>query len=142
MRIKIMSDAFDRTKSLQEIENVDWGEPEFHSSVIINCHRLRRIPIANFQIEDLRLMIGQNIGIEYLVPVAIEHLEKNPLASGDLFDGDLLHTIVKLDASFWEMNPIVRNKLRQIIVSANEKLSQVDETTAETICEITRSFSI
>jgi hypothetical protein len=30
-------------------------------------------------------MIGQSIGLPYLLPLALEHLRKDPLAEGDFF---------------------------------------------------------
>lgn len=43
-------------------------------------------------------MIGQSIGLKYLVPKALEHLQENPLAAGDFFEGDLLFALLKSDA--------------------------------------------
>jgi len=35
-------------------------------------------------------MIGQGIGLRFLLPRALEELQKNPFAEGDFFEGDLL----------------------------------------------------
>ena len=66
------------------------------------CYRLRKKPIGDFTIEELRIMIGQQIGILFLVPIALEIIEKNPLAEGDYYPGDLLASVTRLDASFWQ----------------------------------------
>ena len=52
-------------KSLQELEQSDWGEGKYGSYLVTTIHRLRRIPLGQFGIEDLRIMIGQNIGLQY-----------------------------------------------------------------------------
>jgi len=70
--------AFDRSKSLQELEGEDWGEPEFQSYVVTNAHRLWRVPLRDFTVEDLRIMIGQQLGLRYLIPIALENLRANP----------------------------------------------------------------
>ncbi len=71
---------FDRTKSLQELDGRDWSEPTYPSHLVNECLRLRRTPLCNFSIEDLRIMIGQNIGLAYLVPLALERLHDDPFA--------------------------------------------------------------
>jgi hypothetical protein len=52
---------FDRAKSLQELEGHDWGDPSYDSHLVTECHRLHRIPLCDFTVEDLRITIGQNI---------------------------------------------------------------------------------
>ena len=64
-------------KSLEELEASDWGEPTYDSYLVTTIHRLRRVPLRQFSVEDLRIMIGQDIGLQYLVPLALEHLRKN-----------------------------------------------------------------
>jgi hypothetical protein len=45
--------------------------------------------------EELRLAIGQQMSVRILVPVAIDRLEANPLASGDMYCGALLEHVLK-----------------------------------------------
>ena len=80
----------DKSKSLQEIEGDDWGEPEVDTHLVAICHRLRRKPIKDFGIEDIRIMVGQQIGLELLVPLAIEFLENDPFAEGDFYPGSAI----------------------------------------------------
>src|SRR6478672_1657976 len=77
-------------QTLDELEGVEWGPPTFDSSVVTNVHRLRHVPLKQYRLEDLRLMIGQQVGVDYLVPRALDHLEPHPLASGDFYPGDVL----------------------------------------------------
>jgi hypothetical protein len=56
----------------------------------------------DFTIEDLRIMIGQNLSLEFLVPVAIGHLEVDPLSEGDFYPGDLLKAVLSIDPAFWK----------------------------------------
>ena len=46
-------------------------------------------------VEDLRIMIGQEIGLDYLIPVAVAELEREPLAEGDYYPGDLLANVIR-----------------------------------------------
>jgi hypothetical protein len=111
---------FDKTKSLQELENEDWGKPNFNSRLVQECHRLRRIPLKDFKVEDLRILIGQNIGLNYLVPLAIEKLEQNPLAEGNYYSGDLLVNVLRVEPKFWSTFPTLTAKVIQITDEAFE----------------------
>lgn len=48
----------DRERLLQELQGVDWGEPDYPSHLVITCHRLHRTPLRDFEVVDLRMMIG------------------------------------------------------------------------------------
>src|ERR1700674_4972099 len=93
--------AFDRSKSLQQLGWQDWGEATYDSDLVTECHRLRRVPLRDFKAEDLRIMIGQHIGLELLVPLALEQLREEPFAEGDYFPGDLLVSVLSANAGFW-----------------------------------------
>ncbi len=76
--------------SLEQLEQDVWPEPDFNSRLVTACHTLRKKRLCDFSVEDLRIMIGQGVGLEYLLPKAIDILENNPLSEGDFYEGDLL----------------------------------------------------
>ncbi len=89
-------------KSIEQLENDYWkDEIEFPSNLVINCHKYRKIPIKELTIEQLRLLISQKIGMEFLIGIALEKLERNILTEGDLYEGDLLVAVSGLSAEFW-----------------------------------------
>src|SRR5262245_15590070 len=102
---------FDRSKSLQQLEGEDWGEPTYDSHLVTECHRLHRVALCDFTVEDLRITIGQGIGLEYLVPLAIEKLRENPLVEGACYPGDLLSNVLSADAAFWRAHPDLHEQL-------------------------------
>lgn len=106
---------FDRNKTLQELDGEEWGEPNFDSHLVIACHELRKKPLSSFSIEDLRIMIGQNIGLEYLVPLALENLDDNIFAEGVYYCGDLIDVVLKVSKEFWESNPTYKNDIEHLI---------------------------
>jgi hypothetical protein len=81
-------------KTLDQLEGVVWGEPTFDPYLVTTCHRLRTKPVDEFSVEDLRIMIGQKIGLPHLVPLAVAVLEREPLAGGDYYPGDLLANVI------------------------------------------------
>lgn len=77
-------------KSLSELEGDDWGDAPAGASPLVNrVHALRHKPVANLSDEDLRLLLGQGEGLQWLVPIALERLELDPCASGDMAPGAL-----------------------------------------------------
>ena len=93
---------FDQSRTLQELEDCDWGEPVFRSSLVVACHELRRKPLNQFTAAELRRMIGQRMGLEFLVPIALDLLEKNPLVNAYFYPGDLLSVVLKVDRAVLE----------------------------------------
>ncbi|MEE2937847.1 MAG: contact-dependent growth inhibition system immunity protein [Planctomycetota bacterium] len=57
-------------------------------------------PIEDFTSEDLRIMIGRNIGLQFLMPTVVTALEDNPLAEGDFYLGDLLKNVTSIDIPY------------------------------------------
>ncbi len=101
----------DLEQSLEQIENEYWGEATYDSHLVITCHKLRKKPLKDFTVEDLRIMIGQNISLALLVPIAIEHLKQDILAKGDLYPGDLLQQAFSADENYWRKNPSLHREL-------------------------------
>ncbi|WP_207435620.1 contact-dependent growth inhibition system immunity protein [Sabulibacter ruber] len=110
-------------KSLETLEKHKWSRPENDSDLLTRCHALRKLPLAKFKIEDLRLMISQGIGLRYLIPFAIEKLKENILAQGDSHQGDLLQATRKVSSSFWAQYPQHRIELNALITQQLELLS-------------------
>lgn len=76
-------------------------EIDFPSRLVARHNALLAKPIGEYTVEDLRLMISQNTGLEYLIPKAIEVLEKDMFAEGDFYPGDLLEKVLSADPTFW-----------------------------------------
>ena len=121
-------------KSLENLEKDYWGEPDYESHLIKTCHQLRKKPLKDFEIEDLRIMIGQNIGLKFLVPIAIEELKENILVEGDYYEGDLLKAVLTSDVSFWTERVDLLDELDKLIQHNQELLDQTD-------AEFTREFN-
>ncbi|MGJ3561833.1 contact-dependent growth inhibition system immunity protein [Streptomyces sp. INA 01156] len=53
------------------------------------AHALRRKPIGELTVEDMRLLIRQNVSLAHLLPLALEVLRLDPMAEGHMYEGDL-----------------------------------------------------
>lgn len=113
-------------KTLEDLEKDFWSEPNFGSGLVIKCHNLRKVPLSELGIEDLRLMISQNIGLQYLIPLAIEKLEENILSEGDFYEGDLLQSVLKVNKQFWLTNTIYEERVKKLLIKNEELLSSVE----------------
>ncbi len=92
-------------KSIEQLENDYWTEPKgFISGLITNCHNYRKISINKLTIEQLRLLISQKIGLKHIIKIGIKELNKNILAEGDFYEGDLLMAISNVQPEFWNQN--------------------------------------
>ena len=113
-------------KSLQELERSDWGEATYHTHLVTTVHRLRRVPLRQFTPEGLRIMIGQNIGLQFLVPLAIDQLRADPLTECDYYPGDLLKAVLSVDPKFWRGHPQLRRDVEDIAQRAFDTLRSPD----------------
>jgi len=114
----------DRRKTLTELERSDWGPPTYDSHLVTTCHALRHKPIGDLSTEELRILIGQKIGLAFLVPIVVETLTRDPLADGAYYRGDLLKVFLALGATYWSANRGPRDAAREIISSARARLTQ------------------
>ncbi len=121
--ISLMTPERARRLTLDQLDPPAWGEPDFDSGLVQTCHRLRRKPIGEFTVEDLRIMIGQKIGLRWLMPLALEALERDPLAEGDFFPGDLLSSALRSPVEFWAEEPGLRSRLSAVL----ERLDEVPD---------------
>lgn len=123
---------FDRNKSLQQLEGKDWGEPTYDSYLVTECHRLRRVPLREFTAESFRIMIGQQIGLPYLVPMALELLRADPFTEGDFYGGDLLAAVLRVELAFWLQHPDLRRETAAVAERAFTLLPTLDEIDRQT----------
>ena len=100
--------------TIEMMENDFWGEPTYGSYLVATCHQLRKKPLKDFTVEDLRIMIGQNFSLDILIPMAIERLRQNIMAEGHFYPGDLLKSVLTADANYWQKNPLLRRKLSRL----------------------------
>lgn len=120
--------AFARdSRSLEEIEGRRWGPPDRDATrLAAEVHRLRTVPVADLTVEDLRLLIGQQVGLSVLVPLAVEELEGDPLAEGDYYPGDLLASVLRLPASFWADHPPLARRVRVLVAGLGDMPDEIE----------------
>ena len=109
------------SKSIEQLENDVWKNPsEFPTDLVEKCYRYRKISIADLTNEQIRLLISQKIGIEYLSGIALKKLERNILTECDFYEGDLLIAVSGLPTEFWNENQTELLNFKTIIEQNSE----------------------
>jgi hypothetical protein len=121
--------------TLQELEGEDWGEPTYDSYVVTTCHRMRRKRICDLTVEELRLAIGQQMGLKFLLPIAIRKLNDDPFVSGDFYPGDLLRNVARAPFEAWAESPeltALLAELKAIIALFFQNAEKMDDAWKKT----------
>lgn len=119
-----------QSKSLDELEKTFSASLHNASYLTARSIELRKVTLDKFSIEDLRLMIGQQIGLKYLIPLAIAQLNKNIFAEGDYYPGDLLKNVLAVDPVFWKNNHNLWLKVNDLIKERRKEFTTDKISTA------------
>jgi hypothetical protein len=124
------SPGVDESPTLEQIEDHRWGDPPADATRLTKTAcELRRKPLGSMDAEDLRLLLLQQESVDTLVPVALTHLEQNPLAEGDFYPGDLLTAVLKIPQTYWQQHADQRRRASTVI-GAVEALGNLDHHVA------------
>ena len=126
-----------QSKSIEQLENDYWKEPsEFPTNLIKRCFEYRKIKVSELTLEQIRLLISQKIGIEFLIGIALEKLKQNIIFEGELYEGDLLDSVSKEPTEFWNKNSTEFLNFKNIFESNKEKIiSELGEKEYDRISE-------
>lgn len=128
--------SVDKSKTLEELEYDVWEDPGDTTGLIRNCNRLRRKPLRNFTPSDCRLLIGQNISLSILVPMALQWLRENPFLEATYYHGDLLLSVLRAEKEFWLLHDDLWWNVQELILDAEFLM----ETLQTEICPAATEF--
>jgi hypothetical protein len=116
-----------RQKSLENLEKKTWPalSSDEGSYLFKTCNSLQKKQLQDFTTEDLRIMIGQEIGLYFLMPLAIETLTNDLFAEGDMYEGDLLKNVLEVDTKFWDENKNYWQQLNDIIKDRRQEITKI-----------------
>ena len=113
-----------RDKTIENLEKQNFGNPnEASTNMVKRCLELCKVPLNQFSVEDLRLMIGQAFSLRYLIPLATEHLKENIFVEGDLYPGDLLKNVLSVEVNFWRNNKHLWKEIDELIKSRRDEIA-------------------
>ena len=73
-------------------------------------------------------MVGQAVGVNQLVPLALSHLEQDAFVAGDFYPGDLLGAVMGVGAEYWRSRPTEAARMRRVADQAAALLDGRAET--------------
>ena len=112
----------DRSRSLQELDGEDWGDPRTAETPMIGrVLALRRKPLDALTVGEVRLAVGQKVGFPLTLELAIDRLRPDPLVEGDHYPGDLLAALLRLDEKDWDGRDDHRAELAKLFHQAVEQ---------------------
>ncbi|MBI4941662.1 MAG: hypothetical protein HY830_13025 [Actinobacteria bacterium] len=99
--------------TLEQLEGRRFPPVEGETTYLVGrCTELMTtMDIDAFTVEDLRILLGQQLGVFHLLPRAVAVLLDDPLAEGDFYPGDLLTAVMRLTADHWHAYPSHRTAL-------------------------------
>ena len=105
---------FDRRKSLLQLKREKFRDFSWDFERFPSGYALRHVPVELLRNEHLWTLIRQSIGLDYLMVLALERLEENPLLKSHRSEGDLLSAVLCADALVWKRNPHYRQRVTRL----------------------------
>jgi hypothetical protein len=126
---QIMSDTVKleknwKSKSIESLEKRNYGPiPTDESSTVQRLWKLRKVPINELQIDDIRFLIIQGSGLKYLLIEAIDLLKEDLLTEGNYYKGDLFNAVLQIEKVQWGqlkehwdiVDALIKNKLDYLL---------------------------
>lgn len=132
-------------KTIEELEDDYWVSPSsFPTDLVKKVYLLRKKPLNELEPNDARLLISQNVGLKYAVPIAVEKLTNDILKECVYYPGDLLLELLQLDSRYWLEHDFERNQLISILKKSKstivEQLDDDDDVDQEILKSIAKFF--
>ena len=114
-------------ESLEELDGKAWGDPPADATILMEeIYRLRRVKLKDLSTEDVARLLRQREGAEWVVPLAMDQLDDDPLA-GDGYPGQLLASVLH-NRDYFERfpNELLRlHSIRRDLIQLREDVEKV-----------------
>jgi len=111
-----------KTSTIEQLENSVWDEPPPGNGSLMDCYKLRKIPICDLSAWDLVRLVNGQVGLKYILPAAFKLIEENPMCGvgGGFSSGlTLLGALAGIDKEFWSKNPMLAEDMNLAIRSVD-----------------------
>jgi hypothetical protein len=113
-------------RSLDELEGRRSESPESAITPMIGrIYVAQAKPLGQLEPGEVRLLLGQQDGLPWIIPLALRFLEEDPLVCGTFYDGDLLEQVLR-NEQIWQANPGVIPALRAAIEKVEQRAVDAD----------------
>jgi len=118
-------------KSLSQLEG-DWGSaPSAAPAFVKRIYELRDMPIEKLTPMDIRVIINQDVGLKYLLPIAFDILDKNLLLESEHYNGDLFAAVLRVKQGEYRNDPAFIAHVRLLIARYPRDILLLDEIDAK-----------
>ncbi len=119
-------------RSICQLEGWDWnGEKttvEDDGMVAYRSYKLTQKPLKDLSPEDIRFLIGQQCGLPYLVPMALEILEKDFFIETEYYKGDLVEALLQIKDDnkyeYWPNHPMEKARFCEMYKSNQQNMEE------------------
>lgn len=130
----MLSQSVDKNKAIEELEGVRWPDPPPDVTPLVRTvHAMRKQPIKDLRPDDLARLIGQDVGLQWLLPVALDFLRDtapDENATG-WYDDDLLMAVFTRKESVWRSTPELARHLDMTVRMLSDVSSHIKHDVAE-----------
>jgi len=98
--------------------------PLFASGMLEDIAAARRLPLHDLSVNQLRLLIQNGEAVSHLLPLALDHLERDPLVEAFHFRGDLLRAVLGAEIHWFERAEL-KAQVRAIVERALATLAEM-----------------
>ena len=130
------------SQTLSDLLHWEWQDeiPYDDSSVVQHMYYLFHTPARRWTVEDYRYLVGQETGLDIILPKVFEILQHDIKVSGGFYDGDLLDNVLQINEDFWEQHKDLYNTACMLIKNNMEKLSKTEYSTDKKLLEDATAF--
>ena len=130
------------SQTLSDLLHCEWQDeiPYDDSSVVQHMYYLFHTQARRWTVEDYRYLVGQKTGLDIILPKVFEILQHDIKVSGDFYDGDLLNSVLQINADFWEQHKDLYNTACMLIKNNMEELSKMEYFTDKELLEDATAF--
>lgn len=117
--------------SIEDIEKEEWRDlEEYPTNLVKRVHEIRKKRISDYDLDDYRIAISQNLGIGVLIPVVAKILEANILIETAYYPGDLLQVVLQKD-DYWKDHLLEKEKVQSFLIRKKNEIMQSTQITDE-----------
>lgn len=103
-------------RTLEQVEGGPAPDPSAATSPLGNrVGALRKKQLRDLTVEDLRVLVGQSVGLPFVLPLAMEVLRADPLAEAKFYAGDLLSVVMLREPAAWTVFPDLADELTALV---------------------------
>lgn len=134
------------SKTLSDLLQEEWRDeiPYDDSSVVQHMYYLYHTQTQRWTVEDYRSLLYQEAALGTIFPIILpkvfEILQYDIKVSGDFYDGDLLNSVLQINADFWEQHKDLYNTACMLIKNNMEELSKMEYFTDKELLEDATAF--